>query len=206
MTSSPLPSLVDVLGTVPDHRRHNRVHPLPAILAMSVCAMLCGARSLYAIFQWGRENADLITPIFGFRDNRTPCHASLHYVFGSLDATAFESVLGSWFWQQVPRKTLQAVSMDGKFLKGIHGERIAGVHLVSAFAHHLGLPMGQTWIGNNECELIGARRLLEVLDLKGVILTGDSLYCQRDICTTMVEKGGTTSSSSRPTSPLSLPT
>ena len=34
-------------------------HPLAAILALSVCAMLSGARSLYAIAQWGREHSQL---------------------------------------------------------------------------------------------------------------------------------------------------
>ena len=49
--------LRETLDSVPDHRRsQGRRHPLGAMLALAVCAMLCGARSLYAIAQWGRDH------------------------------------------------------------------------------------------------------------------------------------------------------
>ena len=48
-------SLLEALEKVPDPRpNHGLRHPLSAILALSVCAMTSGARSLCAIAQWGR--------------------------------------------------------------------------------------------------------------------------------------------------------
>lgn len=48
----PIPSL----RAVPDPRhRRGRRYDQAAVLPLAVCAMLCGARSLYAIAQWGRE-------------------------------------------------------------------------------------------------------------------------------------------------------
>ena len=47
--------MLEAFAKLPDPRSpHGRRHPLPAILALSVAAMLSGARSLYAIFPWGR--------------------------------------------------------------------------------------------------------------------------------------------------------
>ena len=60
-----------------------------------VCAMLSGARSLYAIAQWGREHPQLAGSL-GFRREQTPCVATLHHVFRRLDVDAFEAVLGRW--------------------------------------------------------------------------------------------------------------
>ena len=46
------PGLLDALREVEDPRKPKGVrHPLPAVLALPVCAMLSGARSLYAIAQ-----------------------------------------------------------------------------------------------------------------------------------------------------------
>ena len=53
-----LRTLGEVLAGVPDPRDpHGRRCKIGAILALAVCAMLCGARSLYAIAQWGRVTA-----------------------------------------------------------------------------------------------------------------------------------------------------
>ena len=53
-------SLREVLSQVPDPRKARcRRHPLAAILALAVCAMLGDCRSLYAMAQWGRDHPEL---------------------------------------------------------------------------------------------------------------------------------------------------
>ncbi len=52
--------LVEALSRVEGPRKPRGIrHPLPAILALAVCAMLGGARSLYTIAQWGRGHPEL---------------------------------------------------------------------------------------------------------------------------------------------------
>ena len=90
------PELLDTLSHIKDPRRPKGVrHPLPAILALSVCATLSGARSLYAIAQWDWKHHQLAHSL-GFSRERTPCVATLHHVFRRLDVDAFESALGRW--------------------------------------------------------------------------------------------------------------
>ena len=63
-------SLMEVFATVPDPRdAHGLRHPLGAILGLAVCAMLCGARSLYAISQWGRDHGSPMARALGFSPN-----------------------------------------------------------------------------------------------------------------------------------------
>ncbi len=125
-------SLIEVLGGVPDPRSaHGRPHPIGAILALAVCAMLCGARSLYAISQWGRDHDSEMAQALGFTRDRTPCVSTLHQVFSRLDREKFERVLGGWL-QQRGLLGPEAIAVDGKTLRGIHGEELPGVHLVAA--------------------------------------------------------------------------
>ncbi len=78
----------------------------------------------------------------GFRRRKTPCVATLHRVFKKLDRDKFEAVLGQWFREQGLRDG-EAIALDGKSMRGIHGEELPSVHLVSAFAHYAGTVLAQ---------------------------------------------------------------
>ena len=186
-------SLMEVFATVPDPRdAHGLRHPLGAILGLAVCAMLCGARSLYAISQWGRDHGSPMARALGFRRERTPAVSTLHEVFKRLDREAFEQALGGWL-QERGMKSVEAVAVDGKTLRGIHGEQLPGVHLVAAYAHQIGTVVGQQAVGDKENELGALPALLDRLDVGGRVVTGDAQFTQRQVCEDIVKRGGTTS-------------
>lgn len=140
----PIPSLLDALAAVPDPRaRRGRRYTAATILTFAVCAMLCGARSLYAIAQWGRDQGSAdVRAALGITRATTPSVATLFRLFRALDRDAFEAALAAWARAQgVPSG--EAVAIDGKQLRGIHGETIPGVHLVAAYAHRSGQVLGQ---------------------------------------------------------------
>jgi hypothetical protein len=139
------PSLLQALAAVPDPRsRHGRRHPLPAILALATAAMLCGARSLYAIAQWGREQPDAVVRTLGFTRQPTPGVATLHRVFKRLDVEVFEAALAQWAQAALRGRGRGAViAIDGKALRGIHGEQLPGVRLVAAYEVTAGLVLAQ---------------------------------------------------------------
>ena len=82
--------------------------------------------------------------------------------------------------------------MDGKTLRGIHGEQLPGVHLVAAYAHQSGIVVGQQAVGEKQNELGALPGLLDQLDLRGLVITGDAQFTQRKECRVITEKGGTT--------------
>lgn len=135
--------LLAAFAAVPDPRsRHGRRHPLPAVLALATAAMLCGARSLYAIAQWGRLQPPEAVAALGFTRGRTPAVSTLHLVFRDLDAAAFEAALGGW--ARVNLGDEEAIAIDGKGLRGIHGEELPGVRLVAGYADGAGLVLAQS--------------------------------------------------------------
>ncbi len=139
-----VPSLLEALAGVPDPRQRRGVrYSVATVLSFSVCAMVCGARSLYAIAQWGREQgAAEVRAALGIRRARTPSVATLFRLFRDLDREAFEAALGAWVRAQ-GLEPGEGVAIDGKQLRGIHGEHVPGVHLVAAYAHRSGQVLGQ---------------------------------------------------------------
>lgn len=97
----PEKTLLEALAEVLDPRADNKRHPLPAILALSLGAVLCGARTLLAIAECGRHHPSF-APALGFRHPLTPCVATLSNVFRALDARALERVLARSFGALAP--------------------------------------------------------------------------------------------------------
>jgi DDE_Tnp_1-associated len=201
----PQKTLLEALAEVPDPRADNKRHPLPAILALSLAAVLGGAKTLLAIAEWGRNHPDFATTL-GFRRRLTPCVATLSNVFRAINARALESVLARYFGALPAAEGtgpggFEPFSVDGKALRGTFSDDgAAGVALVAAFLHRARRVIDQERVEGGD-ELGAVRRLLLTLPVKGRVMTGDSLQTQRDVCRTLVQKGGPTRCPSRATSP-----
>ncbi len=136
--------LRETFARVPDPRdAQGRRHPLPAILTLATAAMLSGARSLYAIAQWGRLQSPEIIQALGFTREKTPTVSTLHEVFRALDQAAFEAALRDWAQVEFGARR-EAIAIDGKGLRGIHGEELPGVRLIAAYADKAGLVLAQS--------------------------------------------------------------
>ncbi len=141
-------SLLQAFAQIPDPRAaRGRRHPLAAILTLAVAAMLCDARSLYAIAQWGRLQSAETVRALGFTRPTTPTVSTLHEVFKILDVVAFETALARWAQAALAlgpsSQAIQAIALDGKALRGIHGEELPGVRLVAAYDVETGLVLAQ---------------------------------------------------------------
>jgi hypothetical protein len=79
----------------------------------------------------------------GFSRSTTPCVATLHLVFKELDVAAFEAALRAWAQEEFG-ESKEAIAIDGKGLRGIHGEDIPGVRLVAAYTDEAGLVLAQS--------------------------------------------------------------
>src|SRR5262249_52660222 len=104
--------------------------------------MLCGARSLYAIAHWGREQPEAVVRTLGFTRQQTPGVATLHRVLKALDVDGCEKALATGA-QAVLGGRGEAIASDGKALRGIHAEQLPGVRLVAAYDVQTGLVLAQ---------------------------------------------------------------
>ena len=166
--------MLEALSRIEDLRKPRGVrHPLPAVLALSVYAMLGGAGSLYATPS-GAGHPQMAQSL-GFSRERTPCVAALHHVFHRLDVAAFESALSRWAHESMGEGEA-AIAIDGKALRGMHGAELPRVRLV-AYALESGLvvgPKGGRGQGK-ESELGVAFSLLGQLELRERVVAGEAL-------------------------------
>jgi len=194
-------SLLSFLAEVPDPRsRHGRQHPLPAVLALVCCAVLCGARSITAIAQWGHDQDIALMHRLGFH-RRPPKMGGIRKIILALNRTAFEAALTRWAETLLGRDVgpepprLEPFSLDGKTARGSFDGLQKAVHLLSLVAHESGVSLAQTTVPNGVEEKATnehktALRLLEGLVLKGRLITGDAMFCHRDLCQKILDKQG----------------
>lgn len=179
-------TLWQVLGAIADRRgKKGRQLALQGVLAIAVAAMLAGANDLRAIFRWGRRLRPEALALFGL--TRAPCHATYHYVFRSLDGDALAKAFGTF-----ARGNGEPghIAIDGKTLKGSRRLDAKALHVVSAFATQLSAVVGDLVVEPDGNEITAALALLKELPLEGAIFTGDAIFCQREICKTIIDGGG----------------
>lgn len=202
-------SLVAAFAAVPDPRRAASVrYPLPAILALAVTALLAGQRSVLAMAEWGARQDGSLLAALGFPTDRTPCQSTLQRLFRRLDGTALAAAMTAHVapvaalmpadapGQEGAAGALCGVAIDGKAQRGrlAFGGTGGPVHALSAVCHATGLVLAHEPItadgSKAEAELSVAPALLRRLDWSGRVLTGDALFCQRDLCRQVAEAGG----------------
>jgi hypothetical protein len=179
-------TLWDVLGAIADRRgRKGRQFPLQAILAISIAAMLAGANDLRAIFRWGRRLKPEALALFGIE--RAPCHATYHYVFQSLDGDALAKALGEFARGGAAP---DHIAIDGKTLRGSRRLDAKALHVLSAFATGLSCVIDDIVVDPSQNEITAALTFLKELPLEGAVITGDAIFCQRELCQTIIDGKG----------------
>jgi predicted transposase YbfD/YdcC len=205
MSSSPIPllssqarqrladgALLEVLAGVPDPRaRRGLRHPLVGLLAVSVCAVLAGARSFAAIADWAGELTcpDLAT--LGLTRPEPPQESTLRRVLSRLDAGELDSLVGAFLWTRSRvAEGRRVIAIDGKTSRGARTRTDPAPHLVSAMDHATGAVLGQLAVAAKSNEIPAVRTLLATFDLTGVVVTVDAMHTQTDTATAIVDAGG----------------
>lgn len=180
--------LWQALATVPDHRRsEGKRYPLASLLLIAVAALLSGRGDQLGIVRWGRRLSREALEAIGIGRNRVPAPSVWCELFQGLNIVALEQVLGGWVLGAQPAGH---VAIDGKRLRGSATAQSPGVHLLAAFSATLQGVIGQMRVAPESNEITAALVLLNTLSLDGVIITGDAIFTQKEICRVIIEGGG----------------
>ena len=186
-------SLYDFLSRLEDRRdargiRYKLVH----ILVFVVPAKLAGEDGLNGISEWVWHRKEALAGALGLRSSQAPHRTTYSRIFGeTLDVEEFEEAVGNFFAGVPADGQLVQVTIDGKTLRGsIPGGQTRGVHLMAAYIPGEGVVLAQVEVDGKENEIKAAPRLLEAIDLRGKVVSGDAMLTQRQLSGEVVEARG----------------
>jgi len=168
-----------------------REHELPDILAIAICAIICGADGWVQVEQFGNCKLKWFRT-FLHLPNGIPSHDTFGRVFARLAPDAFERCFGRWVESLAPRGQRPLVAIDGKTLRHSFGRAagVAAIHMVSAYCQDNQTILGQVACEAKTNEITALPKLLELLDLAGAIVTADALHCQTATARDIVDAKG----------------
>jgi hypothetical protein len=149
-----------------------------------------GAKGYEGIAQFGRDHGVRLAHLLGFRRKKTPTKSTFSVIFRVLDVVAFEQALSGWITARLPQDQQLAFALDGKTARGSRDGEVPGQHLVAAYCTQAHAVLAQVRVDAKTNEHKAALEMLGILPVKGNIITGDAMFCQRDLCAAIIAEGG----------------
>ena len=173
-----------------DPRRRKVVYPLVNVVTIALCAVLSGADDFVSITRWANMKKEWLAK---FLDMSTgvPSHDRFNAILGAIKPAEFEKCLLSWITALHEITDGQVVAIDGKTLRRSFdaASSKAPIHMVSAWATANHISLGQVVTDAKSNEITAIPKLLEMLEIKGCLVTIDAMGCQREIAQKIVDAG-----------------
>jgi predicted transposase YbfD/YdcC len=184
-------SFARYFADLPDPRvERTRCHRLDDILVITLCAVICGADGFEEIERFAKARYEWLKRFLAL-PNGIPSHDTFNRVLAALDRRKFAECFGRWMADLCDQTGLRAVAVDGKSCRAAADNTFSGcLHLVSAWAVENNLILGQVAVEDGSNEIAAIPELLQMLDLKGALVTIDAAGCQTEIVAQIrVQKG-----------------
>ncbi len=163
------------------------------MLTAVVCGLLCGVRGYESLVEWLHGLPVDVWHWMGYT-RRPPKKDCFRDLLMRLDPAVLEKVLRAWIETdlQLPlsEEELSGVSLDGKTLCGTLRAFERAVHLLSAVDHQTGYVLSQCRVDEKTNEHKAALPLLKEMVLRGRVIVGDAMFCQREICQQILDDQG----------------
>ena len=168
--------ILKFFSELPDNRvERSKLHSVEDIVFISVAAIICGAESWNDIEEFGHSKKDWLKTFLKL-PNDIPSHDTFNRFFSCLDPDSFEKCFMNWTRSIAQSADGDVISIDGKTIRGSRGrDPKSAIHMVSAWTNNNQLTLGQIKVNSKSNEITAIPELLEVLLLKGSVVTIDAM-------------------------------
>jgi len=165
----------------------NKLHKLEDILLIGVISVICAADTWKNMETYAKAK-EVFLRTFLDLPHGIPSDDTFNRVFSSIDSEQFEKCFIRWVGELVDLTKGEVVPIDGKTIRGAKsGGKKSPFHMVSAWASTNNMVLGQVKVSEKSNEITAIPRLLEILTLKGCIVTIDAMGCQQDIADKIID-------------------
>ena len=161
-------------------------HKLSDILIMTIYGVLCGYTDFANMEYFLTLHEQYFTSLLKL-ENGIPSHDTFSRVFASIDSKQFISIFIEWIKEIVNQKGLH-IAIDGKAIKSARDKVNDGnvPYILSGFLCDIGLSIGQIKVDDKSNEITAIPDLLDLIDVKGKIITIDAIGTQKEIANKIV--------------------
>lgn len=189
-STHPSASLLTHFETLEDPRTAYLIeHPLIDIIALTICAVICGAETWEDIEAYGHSKQDWLKTFLQLPSG-IPSHDTIARVFALLEPTQLQECFVSWVKSIAKLSLGEVISLDGKSARHSYdkGAGKGAIHMVSAWAGENQLVLGQVKVADKSNEITAIPQLLNLLDVSGCIVTIDAMGAQTEIAEQIIDQ------------------
>ena len=176
--------------TIKDPRQQAKVqHNFVETIMIVICAVIAGCDVWEDIADYCRVKEGWFKERLGLKlENGIPSHDTMSRLFGMLDPKEFQKHFIEWAQASCRKRSREIISLDGKTMRGSRDDDKKPIHMVSAWASKARAVFGQQAVEEKSNEITAVPELLELLDIKGCIITADAMSCQKEIAAKIIGK------------------
>ena len=177
---------------IQDYRQSAKIdYPLFDVLFGALCAVIAGARGWTDIREYVLGHHEWFRRHQLF-EKGVPVDDTFARLIATIEPQAFRQCFLDWM-KAVHRLTQgEVVAIDGKTLRGSYNrdDRYSTIHMISAYASTNQMVLGQLKTNEKSNEITAIPKLIQMLDLRGALVTIDAMACQTKIAKAIVQQGG----------------
>ena len=183
-------NLIEQLSIISDPRQEWKVgHKLTDILLLTICAVIAGAEGWEDIEDFGHDRLDWLKQ-YGDFEGGIPSDDTIARTVSIVNPKQFQCCFIDWMQACHEVTEGEVIAIDGKTVRGSYDKsrRRGAIHMVSAFSAANNMVLGQLKTDEKSNEITAIPQLLELLEIKGGLITIDAMGCQREIAEKIVDK------------------
>ena len=161
-------------------------HELKNILLLTIYGTLCGYTDFVNMVDFLMLHEDYFSDLLDLKYG-IPSHDTFSRVFSIINPNEFMNLFINWIKEITNQKGLH-VAIDGKAIKSARDKVNNGniPYILSGFLCDVGISIGQIKVDDKSNEITAIPNLLDLIDIKGKIITIDAIGTQEEIANKIV--------------------